>query len=147
MKFTCSVEIDLQKDKVVTLWKDPENLKHWQDNFKGFEHLSDNPESVGAKSMLYYNMKGGKTMELEETILEWNMPHAMEGEYVHRHMTNRMRNTFQELGPEKTVWTADITYTKFNGLFMKLFAMVGKGMFRKQTQKWLNQFKEFAESQ
>ncbi len=146
MKFTCQVEINLPKEQTVKLWKDPENLRHWQDGFERYEHISGTMDTVGSKGMLHYKIKG-KPMELEETILESNLPHVMEGEYVHKHMTNRMRNTFQELGPEKTVWTAEIDYVRFNGLMMKLFALVGKGMFRKQTQKWLDQFKTFAESQ
>lgn len=144
MKFTCRVEINLPKEKTVEIWKAPANLKHWQDGFDHYEHLSGKMDTVGSKGMLHYNIKG-KPMELEETIIEINLPHLMEGEYVHKHMTNRMRNTFQELGPEKTIWTAEIHYIKFNGLFMKLFAFFGKGVFKKQTQKWLDQFKVFAE--
>lgn len=146
MKFTCSVEINLPKEKTVAIWKDPAKLKHWQDGFERYEHMSGKPNETGSKGILHYDNKG-TPMELEETIIEGNLPHILEGEYVHKHMTNRMRNTFQKLGPEKTIWTAEIHYVKFNGILMKLFALVGKGIFKKQTQKWLNQFKEFAEQQ
>ncbi len=96
MKFTCRVEVKLPREKVIEIWKAPANLQHWQDGFERYEHLSGTIETVGSKGMLHYNIKG-KPMELEEIILEWSLPDVMEGEYVHKHMTNRMRNSFEEL--------------------------------------------------
>ena len=144
MKFTCAVEINLPREKVVALWNNPDNLKHWQDGFERFEHLSGTKNTAGSKGIMHYNFKG-QPMELKETIIEFNLPDVMEGEYVHIHMTNRMRNIFTEVAANKTRWSAEIDYIKFNSFKMKVFAFFGKGMFRKQTQKWLNQFKVFAE--
>lgn len=145
MKFTCQVEINLPKEKVVALWKDTNNLQHWQDGFERYEHISGTPNKTGSKGILYYNNKG-RPMELEEIVIEGNLPHVFEGEYIHQHMTNRMRSTFQAVGTEKTIWKAEIDYLKFNGIFIKVFALFAKGLFRKQTQKWLDQFKNFAEN-
>jgi len=145
MKFTCTVEINRPKEKVVALWKNQNNLKHWQEGFERYEHLSGEKETVDSKGILHYITRGN-AMELEETILEWNLPDVMEGRYVHDKMTNRMRNTFQGLGTEKTLWKAEINYTQFNGFKMKLLGFLGKRIFKQQTQKWLNNFKKFAET-
>lgn len=61
-------------------------------------------------------------------------------------MTNTMTSRFSELGENKTEYTAEIEYTKFNGIIPKLMSMLFPGMFKKQSQKWLEQFKSFAES-
>lgn len=145
MKFTCSVEVDLPKEKVVEIWMNPDNLKHWQDGFERYEHLSGTLNQTGAKGVMHYNNRG-KAMKLVEVVIEGNLPDVFEGEYIHTQMINRMRNTFQTLGPDKTRWTAEIHYIKFYGFFMKTFAFFGKKIFKKQTQKWLDQFKAFAES-
>lgn len=146
MKFTCRVEVNLPIKKVVELWNNSDNLQYWQEGFERIEHLSGKKNEVGSKYMLHYNFKG-TPMELEETIIEMDLPNVMEGEYVHKHMSNRMRNTFTVLGENSTVWKAELDYIQFNGVMMKLFALFGKGIFRKQTQKWLDEFKKFAEAQ
>lgn len=145
MKFTCLTEIYVSREKVVSLWQEPENLKDWQIGFKSYKHTVGKPGKVGSKTILTYSTKSN-VFDLEETIIENNLPDVFEGEYVHEKMTNRMRNTFVALGPDATIWKAEIHYTKFNGLGMKLFAFLGKKIFKKQTQKWLDNFKAFAES-
>ena len=145
MKFTCSVEIDQPIDKVIELFDNPDNLKEWQDGFVSFDHLSGIPGEPGAKSKIIYKNKG-QTIELIETLLVKNLPYEMSGTYEHKHMVNNMSNHFKALGDDKTEWVANLEYTKLNGFLPKLMAFIMPGMFRKQTQKWLNQFKTFAES-
>ncbi len=144
MKFTCLTEIYLAREQVVALWKDTNNLKHWQNGFNRYEHIAGNKLTVGSKGIMHYNLKG-KPMELEETIIEINLPELMEGEYVHEHMTNRMRNTFVAIDDNTTIWKAEIHYTQFNGFKMKMLGLLGKKIFKAQTQKWLDNFKAFAE--
>ena len=148
MKFNCQVEINQPIEKVIDLFDNHENMKHWQDGFVSFEHLSGRPGQVGAKSRIIYEFgKKGKTMELIETITVNNLPDEFSGTYEHKHMTNNMVNRFKSLGPNKTRWDAELHYTKLNGLMIKMMAFLMPGMFKKQTQKWLDQFKVFAEGE
>lgn len=144
MKFTCQVDINLPREKVVKLWDDPENLVHWQDDFMSFEHVSGQVGQTGALSKMTYKQGKGK-MILHETILENTLPDSFRGRYVHEKMTNTMSNRFEKLGENKTRWTADLEYEQFNGLMMKIMAKLFAGKFKSQTQKWLDQFKVFAE--
>ena len=50
MKFTCQVDINLPIKKVIELFDNPDNMKHWQDGLVSFKHLSGRPGEVGAKS-------------------------------------------------------------------------------------------------
>lgn len=144
MKFTCQVEINAPKLKVVELFDNPDNLKEWQDGFVAMEFLEGEPGAVGSTAKMIYKT-GKREIELMETILTNNLPDDFEGEYVHKHMTNTMKNTFETLKNGNTLYQADIHYSKFNGLMIKLMASIFPGMFKKQTQKWMDQFKRFVE--
>ncbi len=144
MKFTCSVEIDLPIKKVIELFDNPENLIEWQDGFVAIERINGIPGELGSKSRLIYMMRN-KEMELIETIKVKKLPEEMIGLYEHKHMVNTMTTRFKEISPNKTKYESEIEYTKFNGFVPKLMAFLMPGVFKKQTQKWLNQFKAFAE--
>lgn len=144
MKFSCSVEIKLPKNKVAELFNNPDNLKEWQDGFLGLEHLSGTPGENGAKSKMIYKI-GKRDMVLEETILENNLPDEFTGRYETKEMVNTMKNQFTAISDKKTRWDAELEYTEFQGFMPILMAKLMPGMFKKQTQKWLNQFKSFAE--
>jgi uncharacterized membrane protein len=145
VKFTCLTEIYAPRKKVIELWKNPKNYKHWQDGFEAFKLIEGKQGEVGSRAFLTYNNKGNQ-FDLEETVVENKLPETFEGEYLHVTMTNRMKSTFVALDTETTIWKVEIHYTQFNGIAMKLFGFFGKRIFKKQTQKWLDNFKAFAES-
>lgn len=60
-------------------------------------------------------------------------------------MTNTMRNTFSKVDNFHTLMETHIEYTKFNGLMPKLMAFLMPVVFKNQTQKWLDNFKAYAE--
>ena len=144
MKFTCSVDIDLPRAKVVALFDNSENMKYWQDGFISFEHLAGIPGEVGAQSNITYKM-GRKSMVLVETITENNLPKTFHGTYEGDFGKNTMHNFFEELGSDKTRWRAELEYLEANGIIMNLMTKVFPSIPRKQTQKWMDQFKKFAE--
>ena len=146
MKFRCSVDIDLSRDKVVELFDNPDNMQHWQDGFVSFEHISGTPGEVGAQSHVTYDMRG-KKMVLLETVTVKNLPNAFHGTYQGDFGKNTMHNYFEVLDPNKTRWRAELDYIQMNGFMMKMMARLMPGMFRKQTQKWMDQFKEWSEEQ
>ena len=144
MKFTCIVDIELPRDRVIEIFDNPDNMKHWQDGFISFKHLSGNPGEVGAKSVVKYENRG-KPFELIETLLVRNLPEEFTGTYEHTSMTNTMQNLFTDTEDGGTRWTANIEYTKMKGLMLKLMTFFMPSMFKKQVQKWMDQFKAFAE--
>jgi len=128
----------------VELFTEPENLKEWQDGFQRLEHVSGKPGEVGAVSHLIYIMRGKEEL-IEETLNTMNLPHEMSGTYIHRHMSNTMKVEFEALDKETTRYTNHIHYTQFNGFMINVMAKLMPGMFKKQVQKWQDQFKAFAE--
>lgn len=145
MKFVCRVVIDAQIEKVISLFGNKDNLSKWQDGFISLEHLEGTPGTPGAKSRLVYQTRG-KQIELIETIIKNELPREFIASYEADTMRNTMKNTFSNIDIHQTEYIAEVEYTKFNGLIPKLMAKLFPGMFKKQTQKWLNQFKEFVEN-
>ncbi len=145
MKYTCTVDIDLDIDKVASLWADERYFKQWQDGFQSIELLTGLAGAVGATSRIVYQ-QGKRKMELTETVLSNNLPQEKKALYEHIHMINTQTTKFEPISENKTRYISEVEYTKFNGFMPNLMARLFPGMFRKQSQKWMNQFKAFAEN-
>ena len=145
MKFQCQVDIDLPVEQLLKVWENPDNLVHWQDGFISYEFLEGEPGAVGSTMQFRYKM-GRREMVLVEIILENDLPRVFSGRYDAKPMTNTMTNSFESISSSTTRWNTEVEYTRISGFMPKLFALIMPGMFKKQVQKWLNQFKAFAES-
>ncbi len=145
MKYTCTVDINLPIDKVVSLWDNESNFKEWQDGFESIEHLSGSPNSKGTKSKIIF--QGKRKIELLETIILADLPKEKIALYEHSHMTNTQTTRFKVIEQNKTQYISEVEYTKFNGIMIKVMAKLFPSKFKEQSQKWMNQFKEFAEKQ
>jgi len=144
MKFTCSTEINSPINKVVALFGDTNNLKQWQPGLVSYEIISGKAGEVGAKAKIIFNYHN-QTMELIETMMVNNLPQEKTALYEHKHMVNTMSNRFTAIDVNRTKMQTDIHYTKFNGFMPKMMALLMPGMFKKQTQKSLENFKAFVE--
>ena len=142
MKFSCQIDINVPIHMVIKLFENPDNLKEWQDGFKSITPVAGIPGEVGSKSKLTY-----EKLELIETILRNELPEEFKATYEHKHMVNTMSCKFEKIDAHITRLEQEIYYTKFNGFLPKLMAKLFPGLFKKQVQKWLHQFKTFAESQ
>lgn len=143
MKYTCSVEIDAPIEKVVALWENEAHFGEWQDGFKSIEHLEGIPNTKNAKSKIILEDK--MRIELVETIISMDLPNEKIALYEHIHTTNTQTSRFETIKDNKTLYTSEVEYIKFNGLMIKLMAKLFPSKFKAQSQKWMNQFKEFAE--
>jgi carbon monoxide dehydrogenase subunit G len=142
VKYTHSIKIDLPREKVVELFDNPENLKHWQPGFISAEHISGEKGQPGSKTLLKYKM-GKRDIEMIETITQRNLPEEFSGTYEAKGVWNEVRNTFEESAEGTTTWNAQNEF-RFKG-FMKFMALLMPGAFKKQSYKYMKLFKEFAE--
>lgn len=145
MKFTCKTYINLPRSEVVKLWDNDNNFKEWQDGFVKIEYLFGEPRATGSQARIFLE-QGKQKLELLETVIANYLPNELKAKYEHTHMTNTLTTRFKSVSEHKTEYIAEIEYTKFNGFMPKLMAFLFPGMFKRQTQKWLNQFKRFAEA-
>jgi len=146
MKFQGSIDINKSRDTVVALFADPQHLKEYQDGFVRKELVNGKEGKDGAVSKMYYKY-GSRDMELTETITANRLPESFDASYHHKHMDNTMKCTFTSLADDKTRYGYEFEYTRINWFMPKLMAILFPGMYRKQGEKWMRQFKEFAEKQ
>ena len=145
MKYQLDIIINKSVDDVVALFDDPDNLKEWQPELVSFEHLSGKEGQPGAKSTLVYLM-GKRQCEMVETIETRNLPQEFTATYETKGVINRVENHFKAVGSDQTHWTTTNEFT-FTGLGMKLMGFFMKKAFPKQTQRYMQQFKDFAEKE
>jgi len=146
MKFGGSVDVNQPLEKTVELFANPAYLKEYQDGFLRKELVSGYAAEDGTVSKMYYQ-HGKQEMELTETITENKLPHSFEAFYHHKHMDNTLKATFTPLSDTQTRYTVEGEYIVFRGFAPKMMAFLFPGMFRKQAQKWMDNFKAFAEKQ
>ena len=144
MKYTVSNTINKPLEEVIEKFKDPEGLKHWMEGLQKIEHISGTPGEVGAKSDLHFLYKN-KEMKISETILEQNLPRQIKFSYHSSMGYNEVEMLFASIG-DKQVKQTNNSYFELKGL-MKIMGVLGKGMFKKQSLKYLNAFKKYVEQE
>ncbi|MEH6656580.1 SRPBCC family protein [Leeuwenhoekiella marinoflava] len=145
MQYTKKIIIDLPLEKTVEFMDSLENLKKWQEGLVEAKVIRGNFGEKGAKTELKYDF-GKRKMTLIETILETDMPRLLIAEYTTKNVYNIQRNTFEATQDGKTIWTSESEF-KFEGLAMKTFGFLIPGAFKKQSLKYMRDFKNFAENQ
>ena len=117
-------------------------MPKWQRGLVSFEPISGEPGQPGAKSNLVYQM-GKRRIEMVETILTRELPDRFDGTYDAPSVHNVVKNRFLELGPTRTKWVSENEF-HFRG-FMKIIGLLFRGAFPKQSLKYMEDFKAFAE--
>ena len=146
MKFVCSVTIQKPRDLVVKYFADPMYLAEYQEGFIKKELLSGIEGQTGAISKMYYKMGKGE-MELTETITHNNLPETFAAQYHHKSTDNTMLCKFIAIDTQSTQCNWEIKYTAMRGFMINLMKILFPGVFKKQVEKWLNNFKAFVEKQ
>lgn len=146
MKFTCTIDINRPQAEVAELFANPDHLKEYQKGFISKELLEGTAGQNDAISKILFK-QGKGTMELTETIVNNSLPLEFEAHYHHKHMDNTMKSKFISLSDNQTRYVTEVEYTALRGFFPKIIAFLFPRMFKKQVQKWLENFKSFAERQ
>ncbi|NNF00867.1 MAG: SRPBCC family protein [Pyrinomonadaceae bacterium] len=145
MNYSVEIEIDKPIDEVIELFDSTENMSKWMEGLQSFEPLSGTPGEEGAKSRLKFDMNG-RQIEMVETITKKNLPDEFTGTYEADGVFNIVKNTFISEDMGTTRWISKNEF-QFNSFPMKIMGFLMPGMFRKQSLKNLESFKEFAESE
>jgi len=145
MKYTTDIVIHLPRERVIALFDDPHNLKRWQPTLRSFERIDGEPGQVGARSRLRYRERD-RDIELIETVTRRELPERFAGTYEMAGVWNQVDNSFEAVAEDETRWTAEVEFRFSNPMFALLGWLI-PGMYRKQTEKFMKLFKDFAENQ
>lgn len=142
MKYKNEVIINAPREKVVELFDNPDNIKEWQPGFVSMEHIEGEPGTVGAKHKLHYKMDK-RDIEMIETVKKRNLPESYSLTYETKNVNNDIHNYFEDLGDGTTKYWTENEFN-FSGI-MKIFGWIMPGAFKKQSQKYMDDFKAFVE--
>ena len=144
MKYTVDIEINLPRERVLELFENADNMSKWMDGLQSFEHLSGEPGQVGAKSKLVFKM-GKRDIEMIETVTVRNLPDEFSGTYDANGVHNIVKNFFVQLPNGNTKYLTEQEF-QFKG-FMKIIGFLFPNTFKKQSLKYLVDFKRYAENE
>jgi hypothetical protein len=119
-------------------------MKHWQKGLINYEILSGIPGEVGATMKLDYKM-GKRTISMIETISKNDFPNEFNATYEAKGVYNIQRNTFHEVDSNTTKWVSESEF-QFSSFGMKLMGWIMPGVFKKQSLKYLEDFKNYVEN-
>lgn len=144
MKFSLNILINKPLDKVVNAFDNPDNLLKWMDGLQSIETIEGEPGKVGAKSKMFFKM-GKREVEMIETIKRIKFPHLFVATYEAKGVFNVIENVFEKVEGNVTRYTT-LQEFRFKGI-MKIIAFLFPRSFKKQSYKYLEDFKNFIESQ
>ncbi|EAY28953.1 SRPBCC family protein [Microscilla marina] len=145
MKYNTEIDINLPLDKVVTLFDNPDHLKKWQPTLLSFSMISGELGQPGSKVKLVYKRGKKGRLTMIETLIKHDLPEELLATYEAPGVLNHQKNTFIDLGNGKTRWQS-VTEFKFSGTMKVVAFLLGKKGFQKETMKFHQLFKDFAES-
>jgi hypothetical protein len=146
MKFRGHKDINKPREEVVKYFADPQYLGEYQTGFIKKVLISGEMGQTDAVSEMHYT-HNGRDMLLEETITSNCLPDTFDASYHHVHMDNTMKCTFEEIDSNLTRYRYEFEYTRINWFMPKLIAILFPSMYKKQAEKWMQNFKEFVERQ
>lgn len=144
MKYTTEITIDLPREEFIKKLDNADNLKHWMRGLVGHEVISGEPGQEGTRMNMAFKM-GKRKMEMVETIIKRNFPDEFHATYDAKGVHNIQKNYFHEIGDTQTKWVSESEF-QFAGIGMKLMAFLMPGAFKKQSKKYAQDFKNFAEN-
>jgi len=142
MKYTTKVIIKKEVDVVYNALDDKESAFKWIDGLETFDLLEGINGEVNSKYKMIFKDKKGNLSEMTETIKQ-KTDNTIVTVYEAKGVWNECINNLISNG-NQTIYEMKTTF-KF-GVLTNLFIWILKPMFKKETLKGLNKFKEYCES-
>jgi len=144
MKYNTEIIVKVPRDEFISKFDNFENLRHWQQGLISAEHLSGSPGELGAKMQLNYDF-GNRKMELIEIITKHNLPSEIHATYSAKGINNIQKNYFKRTSEGYTKWISESEFVPLN-LKMRLLTFFMPRAFKKQSLKYMKDFKNFVEN-
>jgi len=145
MKYKVEIEINKPLTEVVPLFEDRSNDKLWMEGFVEKIPIKGEEGELGAKCKVVFAM-GKRKMEMIEEITEKNLPESYVTTYTTPSVFNIVKNSFIEKDENTTIYKTEQEF-QFKTFMMKVMGFLMPGAFKKQSMKYLEAFKAFAEKQ
>lgn len=143
MEYSNEILVKIARKELIEKLDSVENMKYWQRGLISSEVIEGNPGEESTQMRLKY-MMGKREVILTETIIKRNFPEEFHANYDSKGVHNIQKNYFYKVDDNTTKWVSETVF-QFSSFTMKLMAWVMPGMFKKQSMKYLIDFKNFAE--
>ncbi len=143
MKYSQELVIARPIGRVIELFDEPTITPLWREGLLCIEPLTGAPGEPGSTSKWWFQV-GERMVEMIETVTVHNLPQELSMTYEGPATIHSVRNSFQEIDAYSTRWRVE-TDIQFTG-FMKLLKVVTAGLYKLETQKIMQVFKDFAET-
>lgn len=143
MKYTTQIQIDKPIDTCFALIENIDHLKHWQSGLHSVEHISGTPRQVGAILQLNY-LFDRQYLTLTETLTFKEKNKALHFNFDTKGIHNIQENYFEATDSNTTIWTCNNEFIP-TSLSTRLMLLLIPRTFKKQTKKYLADFKNYAE--
>ncbi len=143
LKYSNIIVLEKSVEEVVAVFGDRHQIGDWQRGFVSLKEQEGAPGADGSTAVLHYQNRG-RDMTMIETITDNGLPHHFHGRYDMEGVRNVQRNFFKDLGDGRTEWRSESEF-EFDALFMKAMGLMLPGMFRKTSQRFMDDFKDWIE--
>ena len=143
MKYTTEITVEVPRPEFIEKMDSITNLKHWQQGLISYNPISGTPGQEGSKMELSYRM-GKRDLVLVETIMKKDLPGELHATYDTKGVHNIQKNYFKDIDGKSTLWILESEF-QFSGFMMKAMGFLMPGAFKKQSVKYMQDFKTFAE--
>lgn len=143
MKYTTEIDINKPIERVIELFDNPNFYNDWMDGLLGFELKSGTQGQVKAKTSFNFKMGNGE-LQMLETVIARNLPDEYTVTYEAKGVFNIVKSKFVKLDDNRTKYINENEF-QFSG-FMKIIGFLMPGTFKKQSLKYLADFKSFVEN-
>tara|TARA_Y100001933_G_scaffold233631_1_gene253088 strand:- start:2897 stop:3421 length:525 start_codon:yes stop_codon:yes gene_type:complete len=149
IKYSEEIVIDSNIEKVIDLFDNPHNMKQYMYGFESYTVIKGNINEIGTISEININFNDSSKKEtkiiMTEEILINNLPKEKKLLYKSNGILNIVTNKFEKLSENETRFINEQEFV-FN-TYMKLLFYFSKSSLKYQTKLYLNNFKDYAESQ
>ncbi len=143
LKYTCEIKINRGRDEVIEKFDNIDNMKYWMKGFQSYDVISGVSGEVGCEAKMTFQI-GKRKIEMIETITVKDLPREFSGTYDANGVHNVVKNYFDEIDENTTLYK---TYQEFHFTgFMKIIGFLFPSAFKKQSMKYLTDFKYFVEN-
>jgi hypothetical protein len=142
MKYIEEITINRTLDKVIEVFKDEGQLKHWQRGLLKSRSIHGEAGEVGSVRKLKIDLDLS-TITMREEITHKNLPHEWFAEYRSAGLISIQKNYFSEV-EGSTVWRSDSEF-KFSG-YMKMISKLLPSIFKERSKIVMKDFKDYIEN-
>lgn len=139
-EITINKPLDTSFSKIVNL----DTMKHWQEGLISIEHISGTPRKVGSIIILNYQF-GNQKMKLTESVTHRDNNASIHFNFDSKMMHNIQKNSFEAIDKRTTKWICENQFLPRSFKARIMLFLIPKA-FKKQTQKYLTNFKNYVEN-